>query len=80
MNTMGKKERTTCRKTLAEETSEGRKVCLGRTAFKREDCGVFTPCKECNIETRSGNYATVDEAVFLRAMLSLASLVAKQQL
>jgi hypothetical protein len=27
-------------------------------------CGVFTPCKNCNIETRSHDYATVDEAVF----------------
>jgi hypothetical protein len=27
-------------------------------------CGVFTPCKNCNIETRSQDYATVDEAVF----------------
>jgi hypothetical protein len=28
------------------------------------DCGVFTPCKNCNIEIRSRDYATVDEAVF----------------
>jgi hypothetical protein len=27
-------------------------------------CGVFTPCKNCNIETRSHDYATVDEALF----------------
>jgi hypothetical protein len=27
-------------------------------------CRVFTPCKNCNIETRSRDYATVDEAVF----------------
>jgi hypothetical protein len=27
-------------------------------------CGVFTPCKNCNIEIRSCDYATVDEAVF----------------
>jgi hypothetical protein len=27
-------------------------------------CGVFTPCKNCNLETRSHDYATVDEAVF----------------
>jgi hypothetical protein len=27
-------------------------------------CGVFTPCKNCNIETRSRDYATVDEAAF----------------
>jgi hypothetical protein len=27
-------------------------------------CGVFTPCKNCNIETRSHDYAIVDEAVF----------------
>jgi hypothetical protein len=31
---------------------------------EREYCGVFTPCKNCNIETRSRDYATVDEAVF----------------
>jgi hypothetical protein len=30
----------------------------------RLNCGVFTPCKNCNIETRSRDYATVDEAVF----------------
>jgi hypothetical protein len=28
-----------------------------------EQCGIFTPCKNCNIEARSHNYATVDEAV-----------------
>jgi hypothetical protein len=27
-------------------------------------CGVFTPLKNCNFETRSCDYATVDEAVF----------------
>jgi hypothetical protein len=27
-------------------------------------CGVFTPCKNCNIETHSRDYATVNEAVF----------------
>jgi hypothetical protein len=27
-------------------------------------CGVFTPCKNCNIETRSRDYATVEKAVF----------------
>jgi hypothetical protein len=27
-------------------------------------CGIFTPCKNCNIEIRSRDYATVDEAVF----------------
>jgi hypothetical protein len=26
--------------------------------------GVFTPCKNCNIETGSRDYATVDEVVF----------------
>jgi hypothetical protein len=30
----------------------------------RTYCGVFTPCKNCNIETRSRDYATVDEAVY----------------
>jgi hypothetical protein len=28
------------------------------------NCGVFTPFKNCSIETRSRDYATVDEAVF----------------
>jgi hypothetical protein len=39
-------------------------------------CGVFTPCKNCNIETRSHDYETVDEAVFSpwRALTSRASL------
>jgi hypothetical protein len=27
-------------------------------------CGVFSPCKNCNIETQSRDYATIDEAVF----------------
>jgi hypothetical protein len=27
-------------------------------------CGIFTPCKNCNFETRSHDYATIDEAVF----------------
>jgi hypothetical protein len=36
----------------------------GRIALRREQCGVFTPCKDCNIETRSRDYAAVDEAVF----------------
>jgi hypothetical protein len=31
---------------------------------KEAYCGVFTPCKNCNIETRSHDYATVEEAVF----------------
>jgi hypothetical protein len=55
-------------------------------------CGVFTPCKNCNIETRSHDYATVDEAVFspCRAQPSRdesriasprhASFVARQQI
>jgi hypothetical protein len=29
-----------------------------------EYCGVFTSCKNCNFETRSRDYETVDEAVF----------------
>jgi hypothetical protein len=38
-------------------------------------CGVFTPCKNSNIETRSHDYATVDEAVISpsRAVTSRAS-------
>jgi hypothetical protein len=40
----------------------GRKIPLpfGQILY----CGVFTPCKNCNIETRSHDYETVDEAVF----------------
>jgi hypothetical protein len=37
-----------------------------------EYCGVFTSCKKGNIETSSHDYATVDEAVFLRAEPSRA--------
>jgi hypothetical protein len=29
-----------------------------------EYCGAFMPCKNSNIETRSHDYATIDEAVF----------------
>jgi hypothetical protein len=36
----------------------------GDTRLRREQCGVFTPYKNCNIETLSRDYATVDEAVF----------------
>jgi hypothetical protein len=38
-------------------------------------CGIFTPCKNCDVETRSRGYATVDEAVFSlsRTMTSRAS-------
>jgi hypothetical protein len=35
-----------------------------RIALRREQCGVFRPCKNCNIETRSRDYVRVDEAVF----------------
>jgi hypothetical protein len=31
---------------------------------RHQYCGVFTPCKNCNLETRSRDYATVDEEVF----------------
>jgi hypothetical protein len=33
-------------------------------AVRNKYCGVFAPCKNCNIETRSHDYATVDEAMF----------------
>jgi hypothetical protein len=33
-------------------------------ALKREQCGVFTPCKNCIIDTRSNVHALVGEAVF----------------
>jgi hypothetical protein len=46
----------------AEETSEERK---GDTlGLRREQYGVFTPRKSCNLETCSHDYATVDEVVF----------------
>jgi hypothetical protein len=32
--------------------------------FLNKYCGVFMPCKNCNIETPSRDYAIVDEAVF----------------
>jgi hypothetical protein len=43
-------------------------------------CGVFTPCKNRNIETRSRDYATVDEAVFSpsRAELSVTSRASRR--
>jgi hypothetical protein len=34
------------------------------TPLRREQCGVFMPCKNCNIETRSRYYTIVHEAVF----------------
>jgi hypothetical protein len=34
------------------------------TMWCHKYCGVFTPRKNCNIKTRSHDYATVDEAVF----------------
>jgi hypothetical protein len=54
---------------LQAQPSEGRKGdtplgCSERTALRREQCGLFTSCKNCNIETCSRDYATVDEAVF----------------
>jgi hypothetical protein len=44
--------------TLSLSTNEHRTLSLNTY------CGVFTPCKNCNIETHSHDYATVDEAVF----------------
>jgi Fe2+ or Zn2+ uptake regulation protein len=38
-------------------------------------CGVFTPCKNCNIETRSRDYATVDEAVFSSCRAEICRVV-----
>jgi hypothetical protein len=43
------------------QSTEERK---GRIALRREQCGVFTPCKNFNIETRSRDYAIVHEALF----------------
>jgi hypothetical protein len=40
---------------------------IASTAYRRKgdmQCGVFMPYKNCNIETLSRDYATVDEAVF----------------
>jgi hypothetical protein len=36
-------------------------------------CGVFTPCKDCNLETRSRDYATVEESGVCR-VVSVAPL------
>jgi hypothetical protein len=41
---------------------------LGRIALRRDQCGVFTPCKNCNIETHSRNYAIVEESSLFCAM------------
>jgi hypothetical protein len=38
-------------------------------------CGVFTPCKNRNLETRSRDYATVDEAVFSPCRAKFCSVV-----
>jgi hypothetical protein len=38
-------------------------------------CGVFTPCKNRNLETRSRDYATVDEAVFSPCRAELCRVV-----
>jgi hypothetical protein len=91
--TAGKKMGTESQESDVANTALGRKDplgCSGRTALWREQCDVFTPCKNCNFETSSRNYATVDEVVFspcrgelcvpCRADPRLASLVAKQQL
>jgi hypothetical protein len=50
------------------------------TALRREQCGIFTPCKNRNHKTCSRHYAKVDEAVFspcraelCRAVLRIAS-------
>jgi hypothetical protein len=58
----------------------------GRIGLSREQCGVFTPCKNRNLETRSRDYATVEEALFYACWVELcrvvpnrASLVARQQ-
>jgi hypothetical protein len=68
--TAGKKPELSHRKvTMQAKPSEERKGntpsgCSGRTALRREQCRVFTPFKNCKFETRSRDYATVDEAVF----------------
>jgi hypothetical protein len=38
-------------------------------------CGVFMPCKNCNIETHSHDYATADEAVFSLCQAKLRRVV-----
>jgi hypothetical protein len=38
-------------------------------------CGVFTPCKNCNLETCSRDYATVDDAVFSPSRAELCCAV-----
>jgi hypothetical protein len=43
-------------------------------------CGVFTPCKDCNVITRSHDYATVEEAVFSLCQAELSSAVSRSLL
>jgi hypothetical protein len=63
---------------ILEEYTNGDEYIRINTTY----CGVFTPCKNCNFETRSRDYATVGEAVFspCRAEPRLASLFSKRQL
>jgi hypothetical protein len=46
-------------------------VCLSLYIY----CGVFMPCKNCNLEIRSRDYATVDEAVFSPCRADLCRVV-----
>jgi hypothetical protein len=52
------------KRSMEERKGETLLGCSGWIALRREQCAVFVPCKNCNIETRSRDYATVDEAVF----------------
>jgi hypothetical protein len=65
---------------VSRKSSEGMKGdtplgYLGGIALRREQCDVFTPCKNCNLETRSRNYATLDEAVFSPCRAELCRVV-----
>jgi hypothetical protein len=51
--------------------------------FRQTDktyCGVFTPCKNCNIEIRSHDYASVDETVFSPCRAELCRAVTSRAL
>jgi hypothetical protein len=46
------------------KVNEVLKVSTDSYQVNVEYCGVFTPCKNCNIETCSRDYTIVDEAVY----------------
>jgi hypothetical protein len=64
----------------AEETKQQEGDADQTSQAQREQCGVFTQCKICNIETHSRDYATVDEAVFSPSRERVAHRVASPRL